>query len=510
MKNPNFKTRFSKIRFKLFATIISVLTLFFILMTAVTSPALFYVLSSQTYRQQVSVSEKIKEFIPGTVTYYFDLYAVSVNNNIDLEILNPDGSIYYTSSGDSIQGVSHFASSGSANSDYSNTVICNDYRYAAKYDGFEVRKLIGADAKFFVFTTQLERGETLHIYSSVADVEKIVDVCGSVFLTLFMTLFIFFSLIFYFLVAKFTKPLVEMNDITKDMAALNFGRRCGDYGRDEIGELGKSINILSGTLDETLIDLKDKNEQLEKDIERRHALDNARKSFINNVSHELKTPIAIISGYAEGLCEGISTDPQVIKDYCNIIKDESHKMNALVVELLELSKIESGTQPFNPDYFDIGKTTQSLLTHLSLQTESRQITVHNNLPTNLICFGENDKIEIVLKNYITNAIAHCSGKKIIDISYKDVGQCYRITVFNTGEHISKEDMPELWDSFYRADKSHARSENRFGLGLSIVKGIMTNHRCGFGVENAENGVIFNFEVPKGSGYYDKKQKEKNN
>ena len=492
MKNPNIRTRFSKIRFKLFATIISVLTLFFILMTAVTSPALFYVLSTQTYKQQVAAAEQIKTFIPGTLTYYFDLYA----------ILNPDGTIYYTSSGDSIQGTSHFASSGSS-SDYSNTVVIDDYRYTAKHEGFEVRKLLAADAKFFVYTTPLETGETLHIYSSVADVEKIVNVCGSVFLTLFMTLFIFFSLIFYFLVAKFTKPLVEMNDITKDMAALNFERRCGDYGRDEIGELGRSINTLSGTLDETLIDLKDKNEQLEKDIERRHALDNARKSFINNVSHELKTPIAIISGYAEGLCEGISTDPEVIGDYCKIIKDESYKMNSLVVELLELSKIESGTQPFNPDYFDIGTITSSLLNHLSLQISSKQISVSNNLPDNLICYGEGDKIEIVLKNYITNAISHCSGQKKLNISFEDVGKCYRIKVFNTGDHISKDDMPEIWDSFYRADKSHARSENRFGLGLSIVKGIMLTHQCNFGADNIENGVSFNFEVPKGSEYYEK-------
>ncbi len=502
MKNRNLKTKFSKIRFKLFATILSVLSLFFILISAVTSPALFYVLSSNTYKQQLSAAEQIKSCIPGTVTYYFDLYSISVNNNIDFEILNPDGTIYYASSSDSIQGTSHLPSSGSSSSDYSNTVSCDDYRYVAKYSGFEVRKLVAADAKFFVYTSQFETGETLHIYSSVADVEKIVVVCGSVFLTLFMTLFVFFSLIFYLLVAKFTNPLVEMNDITKDMAALNFERRCGNYGRDEIGELGKSINILSGTLDETLLDLKDKNEQLEKDIERRHALDNARKSFINNVSHELKTPIAIISGYAEGLCEGISSDPVIIKEYCNIIKEESYKMNALVVELLELSKIESGTQPFNPDYFDISKITASLLNHLTLQTEAKQITVNNRLPESLICYGETDKIEIVLKNYITNAISHCSNEKIIDISCEDRDNCYKIRVFNTGEHIAANDLPELWDSFYRADKAHARNENRFGLGLSIVKGIMTNHKCNFGVENTEKGVCFNFEIPKGSEYYE--------
>ena len=502
MKKPVLNARFSKIRFKLFLAILLVLALFFGIMTAVTSPALFYVLSGQTLKQHTNAAEQIKNCIPGTVTYYFDLYSIALNNNIDFEILNSDGTVYYMSSKGSVQGTEHFPSSGNSSSYYSNTAKNNSYNYAVQRENFEIRKMIAADASYFVYTTGLENGETLHIYSSVADVENIVIVSRSVFLGLFMLLFIILSILFYVLVAKFTKPLVEMNDITKDMAALNFERRCGDYGGDEIGQLGKSINTLSDTLDETLVDLKFKNEQLERDIEHRHALDNARKSFINNVSHELKTPIAIISGYAEGLCEGISTDPEVIREYCNIIKEESCKMNGLVVELLELSKIESGIQPFNPDYFNLAEITASLLNHLSLQIETDGIKVINRISDPTMCYGEADKIEIVLKNYITNAISHCAGEKIISIHCEEKADRFKITVFNTGEHIADEDVPELWDSFYRADKSHKRSENRFGLGLSIVKGIMTNHRCSYGVENVENGVSFTFETAKDSSYYD--------
>ncbi|MBR2869197.1 MAG: HAMP domain-containing protein [Clostridia bacterium] len=502
MKKTQIKPRISKIRFKLFATILSVLFLFFIVMTVVTSPALFMVLSSQTYRTQSKAAEEIKACIPGAITYYFDLHSIALNNNIDFEILNPDGTVYYTSSDNSIQGTANFATSGTRSSDYSNTVKTTEYQHTVKRENFEVRKLIAADASYFVYSSLLETGETLHIYSSVADVENIVTVSQSVFLTLFMTLFLFFSLVFYLLVARFTKPLVEMNDITKDMAALNFERRCGNYGHDEIGQLGSSINILSDTLDVTLDDLKDKNEQLERDIQKRHAIECARKSFINNVSHELKTPLAIISGYAEGLCEGISTDPEIIRDYCNIIKEESYKMNGLVVELLELSKIESGAQPFSPDYFDLGETAASLITHLSLQLESADIKVRNKIPQPLACYGEADKIEIVLKNYVTNAISHCSGEKVIELAIEDIGDRFKVFVFNTGERIASEDLPELWDSFYRADKSHVRNENRFGLGLSIVKGIMTNHKCGYGVKNVKNGVCFTFEIAKDSKYYD--------
>ena len=304
------------------------------------------------------------------------------------------------------------------------------------------------------------------------------------------------------LVSKLTKPIVEINDITRNMAALNFDRKCKNYGQDEIGELGRSINTLSDKLDDTLIDLNDKNRQLEKDIELRLALDNARKYFISNVSHELKTPIAIISGYAEGLREGISDDPETISEYCNIIMDESRKMNELVLELLELSKLDSKSFDFKPDYCDIGESIARLIDHLSLQIEENGIVLTDRVPLNLECFAEEDKIETVLGNYITNAISHCSGKKEIVLDYEDPGNgCLRISVFNTGEPIADEDLPEIWDSFYRADKAHNRNSNRFGLGLSIVKSIMTNHRCAYGAENTGDGVRFYFDVPKGPDYY---------
>lgn len=504
MKKFFSKIRLRRIRIKLFAMILAVMVLFFILISLFSSPALFMVLSHQTYRNLSSAAKDINNCIPGTATYYFELFSIAQNNNIEFEILDSSGMLVYTSQGDSAESSNHFPFSGASGSQYSNTVASDNYSYAVKQENYEIRQKIATSAEYFVLTKTLESGETVYIYSSVADIENIVDVADSVFLFICILIVMIVSFIFYILVSKFTKPLVEMNDITKDMAALNFERRCGNYGKDEIGELGESINILSDTLDETLIDLKDKNKQLEKDIERRHALDNARTSFINNVSHELKTPIAIISGYAEGLCEGISNDPEVIRDYCTIIQDETRKMNSLVVELLELSKLESKSQPFTPAKFDINEKIESILNHLALEFDKNGITVKNNIQGPLECYAQDDKIEIVLKNYITNAVSHCDGDKIIEISAVDIGDKYEISVFNTGEHIADNDLPEIWDSFYRADKSHARSENRFGLGLSIVKSIMTNHNCSYSAKNITGGVVFIFEVPKDSDYYDKK------
>lgn len=504
MKKVFKKPRISRIHAKIFAAVSSLLIVLFVLISIFSTPLLFRVFAFQTYRDLSEIANNIDMCIPGSATYYFDLYSVAVNHNIDFEIVNPDGTLAYTSStSGSADGSEHFASSASSNSEYSSLYPSDSHKNAVDYDNFEIRKNRILNTEYFVYSHTLDTGEIVYIYSEVADVENIVNVAGSVYTFISILLIIVLSIIFFIIISRVTKPLVEMNNITKDMAALDFARKCRDYGKDEIGELGKSINTLSTTLDTTLMDLKDKNEQLERDIEKRHALDNARKSFISNVSHELKTPIAIISGYAEGLCAGISDDPEIIREYCQIINDESRKMNALVVELLELSKLENKTRVFMPDYFDLSEKTSSLLNHLSLEFEKNGITVLNKLNSPLVCYAQEDKIEIVLNNYITNAISHCSGEKQIEINFTENQDTIEISVFNTGSPIADDDIPELWDSFYRADKSHERSENRFGLGLSIVKNIMENHLCKYSVKNVSNGVIFTFEVAKDSSYYEK-------
>lgn len=484
------------------AAVVAVFMVFFLMLALFSSSLLFRAFSYHTYNTSSDIADAIDLCDPGSPTYYFNLSAISSNNNVDFEIITTDGILAYSSNGSSAQSSSHFVTSGSTTAQYPYMLTTDYPNFSMNYSDFEIKNRIGSNIKYFIYNRSLSTGETLHIYSPVADIETIVDVADKVYSAICVPLLILMSGILCLLVARFTEPLVEMSDITKDMAALNFERKCGNYGKDEIGDLGRSINTLSNSLDAALMDLKDKNLRLEKDIERRFALDNARKSFISNVSHELKTPIAIISGYAEGLCEGISSDPEIIKEYYQIIYDESLKMNSLVVELLELSKLDSDTQIFTPEQFDIGSRINLLLSHLSLQFENNGIDVVNLVPEHLSVYGHGDKLEIVLKNYITNAMAHCAGAKQITVDCEDTGSCYRFKVFNTGEHISDADMDEIWDSFYRADKSHERSENRFGLGLSIVKSIMNNHRCAFGAKNVENGVEFMFEVAKEQKYYE--------
>lgn len=480
----------NRIRTKMFISLFVILTVFFGLICFVAGPSLSTVLIYRTYNNLAQISEDIDSVLPGSSTYYFDLYSIAVNNNISFELINPDNTIAYQSSdGYSAQSSAHTYSSGASDSEYQQTENVTTYSYKNRSGLYERRKKIATKAEYLVYTRELSSNEKLHIFSSVAIIDSNVAVATRVFILICVFIAFLMLLFVYRYVSRFTKPLEEMNDVTKDMANLNFARKCKPYSKDEIGELGDSINILSTTLDSTLYDLRQKNLQLEADIEH-------RREFISNVSHELKTPIAIISGYAEGLSSGISDDPKVIQEYCEIISEESKKMNGLVVELLELSKLENISESFNPVKYNLSEQIKDVISHFSLLISDKGIKITNNIQDNVFCYAQKDKIEIIIKNYISNAISHCKNEMLIELNCEETDDRWIVRVFNTGDNIEESDLNRIWESFYRADKAHSRNENRFGLGLSIVKAIADNHGMGCSVHNEANGVTFDFEVQK--------------
>ncbi|MBR4766288.1 MAG: HAMP domain-containing histidine kinase [Clostridia bacterium] len=483
----------NRIRTKMFISLFAILTVFFGVICFVAGPALSTVLIYRTYNNLKEISEEIDMVSPGSSTYYFDLYTIAVNNNISFELINQDDTISYQSSdGYSAQSSAHIYSSSSSDSDYLQTENITTYNFKNDSGKYERRRKIATRAEYLVYTDTLSSNETIHIFSSVAIIDSNVEVATRVFILICVFIALLMLLFVYRFISRFTKPLEEMNDITKDMANLNFARKCTPYRKDEIGELGENINVLSTTLDSTLHDLRQKNLQLETDIEH-------RREFISNVSHELKTPIAIISGYAEGLSSGISDDPSVIKEYCEIINEESKKMNGLVVELLELSKFESFSETLKPVIYNISEQIKDVVSHFSLLISEKGITVDNRITNDIFCSAQKEKIEIILKNYISNAISHCKNEMLIRLECDDCKDRWKIKIFNSGENIDESDINRIWESFYRADKAHSRNENRYGLGLSIVKAIADNHGMNCSVQNDAGGVTFDFEVQKAEG-----------
>ena len=288
---------------------------------------------------------------------------------------------------------------------------------------------------------------------------------------------------------QFSRPITEMNEITRDMSKLNFGRKLSITRSDEIGQLAGSINELSSSLNTALADLKETNAKLRSEIELERQLDVMRRGFVANVSHELKTPISIISGYAEGLKLNVNAESK--EEYCNTIIEESRRMNRLVLSILELSRYESGQIPLNRADFDVSALCGEGLERIFA---GRDIETENKVPSGTLINADPTQIEQVLKSYLENAASHTpdGGKVWTESTVKE--NLIRISVFNTGSHVDEEIMPQIWQSFFRGDKSHKRDSSRFGLGLSIVSAIikMHGHKCG--VYNTDFGVCFWFEA----------------
>lgn len=291
---------------------------------------------------------------------------------------------------------------------------------------------------------------------------------------------------------RFSKPLSQMNEITRDMAHLKFDQTISIDRPDEIGQLAASVNEMSASLSSTLEDLKRTNAKLRDEIELERQLDKMRKSFVANVSHELKTPIAIISGYAEGLKLNINAKNR--DEYCDTIIDESRRMNELVLSILELSKYESGQVLANKTALDINELTSVLLNRIFADTS---INTSNTIPPQTIVFADKTQIEQALKSYLENAKSHVNSDGFVNVFCEECNNKIRICVHNTGSHIEKEKMPYIWQSFYRGDDSHKRDKSRFGLGLSIVSAVMKMHQNNFGVYNTDDGVCFWLELDKG-------------
>ena len=155
---------------------------------------------------------------------------------------------------------------------------------------------------------------------------------------------VFGALFVWFFSKKITDPILELAVLSKRMANLDFDAKYTGGGKDEIGILGESFNTMSQKLERTVSELKSANHQLQKDIEQKEKIELMRTEFLGNVSHELKTPIALIQGYAEGLKEGIDEDPESREFYCDVIIDESNKMNQMVKNLLTLNQLEFGSE----------------------------------------------------------------------------------------------------------------------------------------------------------------------
>lgn len=294
-----------------------------------------------------------------------------------------------------------------------------------------------------------------------------------------------------------TRPIKQLSNIAEKMSEMDFNARYEGSDKGEIGLLGKSMNNMSEKLEQNIAELKKANLELKKDIDKKEKLEIMRTDFLSNVSHELKTPIALIQGYAEGLKEGITDDPESMEFYCDVIMDEANKMNTMVKRLLTLNQIEFGNDEPEMERFDINKLIASVADANAIRAGQKNMSiVFDNRNEHNFVWADEYKTEEVLTNYISNALNHCDGKRAIEVRTEksENGGTITVTVYNSGKNIADEDLERIWEKFYKTDKARTREYGGNGIGLSIVKAIMDSMGQEYGVRNVSDGVEFWFNL----------------
>ena len=223
-------------------------------------------------------------------------------------------------------------------------------------------------------------------------------------------------------------------------------------------------------------------------------LDSAKTTFISTISHELKTPIALIQGYAEGLKEGVNDDPESRDFYCDVIMDEAGKMNRMVKNLMTLNQLEFGNDKVEFERFNLTELIGGVLQSMDILSQQKDVKLIFREENPVYVWGDEFKIEQVVRNYVSNAYNHVNEEKIIEVKILREDGLAKVTVFNTGKPIPEEDVPRIWDKFFKVDKAHTREYGGNGIGLSIVKAIMESMHQQYGVKNYDNGVEFWFTL----------------
>ena len=305
------------------------------------------------------------------------------------------------------------------------------------------------------------------------------------------------TVILTFIIAKMiTYPILELAEISNKMGKLDFTAKYIGNRSDEIQTLGLNMNYMSDRLKKAIDELQEANELLKEDIKRKEAIDEMRKDFIANVSHELKTPIALIQGYAEGLNEGLCEDEESRKYYTEVILDESEKMNKMVKQLLTLSSLESGNSILHKENFNLTSLIESVLGSISILIGEKNVNIEFDSGKEIFLNADEFKIEEVVTNYISNSIHHVSDSGEIKINVSDDGENITFSVYNTGNPIPEKDLNNIWEKFFKVDKAHSRAYGGSGIGLSIVKAIVEAHNGTVAVRNILDGVEFSFKIPK--------------
>ncbi|MCF7924700.1 MAG: HAMP domain-containing histidine kinase [Candidatus Izimaplasma sp.] len=370
----------------------------------------------------------------------------------------------------------------------------------SSYDGFlfdiETNNLDeSADLIGLFVATETENDGYLFYFNTITSqsIDENIWIFNSFTIVVGMLFMVLSAILMYFVSYRFTNPILQISKVADEIANLNFSNKVEIPNEDEIGQLGKSINLMSDELKTTIDELQVSNKRLAEEILYKNKVDKMRKDFIASASHELKTPLSLIMGYTEALkLEDVKEEDRLA--YLEIIIDETNKMNKLVREMLNISQIERGIITINKTEFSVKTLVDKTVKLFSLIFKEHNINLNIDVEDMKIV-SDFEQLQTVLINFLNNSINHIKEPKRLTIKSEIVSNSkIRLFINNTGEKIAEEDMENLWESFYKVDKARTRSYGGHGLGLAICKSIFDALDYKYGAKNTDEGVSFYFDI----------------
>lgn len=281
-------------------------------------------------------------------------------------------------------------------------------------------------------------------------------------------------LLLYWITYRISKPLIQMNEITRQIASGDYRKRVSVKSRDETGQLAISFNAMADSLE---------------------GVEEMRRVFVANVSHELRSPLTSIIGYVQAILDGTSKEEDLDK-YLSIVLDESERLSLLIDELLDLSQIESGQFPIKYDDFDINELIRRILISQENRISAKEIDLNINFENeNCIVRADRERISQVILNLVDNAIKFNMHGGSIGIETWTQKEKTFIKIEDSGIGIPEKELKNIWDRFYQTDKSRGDFGRGTGLGLSIVKKIIDEHNERIYINSIEGeGTFFIFSL----------------
>ena len=327
-----------------------------------------------------------------------------------------------------------------------------------------------------VLAFKLDNTTHLFVSASLEPIDATVTILRSQLFYITLIVIILSLVVSYFISRIISNPIIKMKNKAKELAHGNYNITFENSDIEEINELSKTLNYACNELEKT---------------------EDLRRELMANVSHDLKTPLTMIKAYAELIRDVTHKDKEKMNKNLNTIIEETDRLNILVNDILELSKIRSNSTPLELEEFDLNELIKTIINRYEIYIEKENYNIEYKEKPNTIIKADKKRIEQVIYNLVNNAINYTGDDKKVIINIKEEKQNIKVEIKDTGKGINKKNLEYIWDKYYKVDKTHSRVQVGSGIGLSIVKNILISHNFEYGVETKINkGTTFYFIIPK--------------